>query len=558
MKQYAIFVCAVAASCGQHAEPIHLGDSAATLDNAITDGHETTLYPTVGLVLGVGGCTGTLIGPRTVVTAAHCLEPGVEIFFHLGSEIFAPERVVFHPEFQDLRHDIGLLRLTRPANVLPAIASRSAPEAGAELTFVGYGVTAESSRDFGEKRMAKNSLNGEMDATTFSVTGTGDGVGNVCHGDSGGPAFAEIDGVEQLVGTVSYGEGPCGTDATFTRVDAFVDWLDAESGGDLYRGPDNAKLDVRLVVERHPVAGNIDVAAKVEGDAAVEEVIFYADCSAVAQAYSPPYAVTINVSRGKHLISAIARSQLGKTAEATTEVDAVSSEGCSAAGGQTAGLLFALLLLPLASPIRRRLGSAPYRRVAMVVAAGLLCGGSPAPAQSDLPVPAMCQPQTETTTPIGTCELRPDAACILDSDCPYGKPCRDGRCSACTSDADCTEYDTMGLETRIGTGLCDTASGACIGCTTDGLCHAFSMAAGADFKHCGAGGACIECKSDDDCHLSMFKKCDMQTRSCSLCTDDSQCCRGSLCAATCQIETNQCLCASDDDCAEVGRICRPH
>jgi len=65
------------------------------------------------------------------------------------------------------------------------------------------------------------------------------GMRDACYGDSGGPLFAETDDGVVQHGVVSWGEGPrdafaaCGhamAYGVYARVEAFIDWIEAETG----------------------------------------------------------------------------------------------------------------------------------------------------------------------------------------------------------------------------------------------------------------------------------------------------------------------------------------
>src|SRR5690349_5575571 len=52
------------------------GDPDVSRDNPIVNGQETSDYPATGMLLVQGQpyCTGTVVAPRTVITAAHCVD----------------------------------------------------------------------------------------------------------------------------------------------------------------------------------------------------------------------------------------------------------------------------------------------------------------------------------------------------------------------------------------------------------------------------------------------------------------------------------------------------
>lgn len=194
-------------------------------------------------------CTGTLVAPRLVVTAGHCVDASngpltdVRVFFGAtlasggspslpgggGQGVFIP--VVGggpHPQFDDTTYDndIGVLRLAMdgPATVASLPADPPSPlTVGLPLRLVGYGVTTAADRDSrasaGLRRTVATTVTG-VDVRTIAY---GTSSENTCYGDSGGPSFAVDEvGVERLVGVTSTGDADCSVFGVNTRVDAFL------------------------------------------------------------------------------------------------------------------------------------------------------------------------------------------------------------------------------------------------------------------------------------------------------------------------------------------------
>jgi secreted trypsin-like serine protease len=95
----------------------------------IVNGSETSDYPATGMLLMQGqvSCTGTLIAPNKVLTAAHCVEgvQAYELEFGFGpneSQIDSSVQVtdaVTHPNWdsQNLVNDVSVLTLAEDAQV---------------------------------------------------------------------------------------------------------------------------------------------------------------------------------------------------------------------------------------------------------------------------------------------------------------------------------------------------------------------------------------------------------------------------------------------------------
>ncbi len=239
---------------------------------------------TVALIEGDGPfafCTGTLITPTAVLTAAHCVDIETDTFRMVrvgavdssqGGELLAVEAAFPHPNYPE-GGDIGVVLLAESASIDPVpiamgcVADRTLYD-GAPAMLVGYGVDAYSGMRgwlAGDVSLLREAPITIFDATCsdmsqpgcvplFDVDESGQQVpveaaefrasgrgSDSCFGDSGGPVYVLDEGQWYVGGVTSRGIPSldiwsriggvvCGAGGVYGRPDAWIGWLESVVG----------------------------------------------------------------------------------------------------------------------------------------------------------------------------------------------------------------------------------------------------------------------------------------------------------------------------------------
>lgn len=145
-------------------------------------------------------CTGTIVGPRVVLSAAHCATGLSSYFIYNGKRY--PVTYAASSAYASKEHDVAVALTSTPIEGARLAQIGSGIQHGSHLVLAGFGCTRRGGLS-GQLHVGTTKVIGMDDDHVLSFSENG---GVLCQGDSGGPAFLRRGGQDIVVAVNSAGD----------------------------------------------------------------------------------------------------------------------------------------------------------------------------------------------------------------------------------------------------------------------------------------------------------------------------------------------------------------